>query len=168
MKRLAILLAAVAAVAAPLSAQAASKAKPKTHASAKTALEVIKADPQLSMFADWIKKAGLDKSLSATKKITVFAPDNAAIGKLSKSDLDKLTKDTKALSGVVLYHVVSGDQTQAKLEKDKTAKTEQGKDVTLATTDGKLHVNQATVVKADMAASNGEVDEIDAVLAPPK
>jgi uncharacterized surface protein with fasciclin (FAS1) repeats len=167
-KRVAIVLAAVAALAIAVTAQAATKAKPKTSSSTKTALAVIKADPQLSMFAGWIKKAGLDKSLSSTKKVTVFAPDNAAIKKLSKTELGKLTKDTKALAGVVLFNVVSGSDTQAKLEKDKKAKTEEGADVALATTAGKLHVGKATVIKANMTASNGEVDEVNAVLAPPK
>jgi uncharacterized surface protein with fasciclin (FAS1) repeats len=123
----------------------------------------------MSMWVDLVKKAGLDKTFSSSsKKVTVFVPDNDAFKKLSKTDLDKLTKNTKDLAGVLLYHAISGDVPASKLEKMTSAKTLEGSDVKLAAKDGTLHVNQAKVVKADIAASNGKIDEIDDVLAPSK
>ena len=134
MKRFAILFAAVAAVAVPFTAQAASKSSSSSTKSSsdKTVLEAAKADPQMSMWVDLVKKAGLDKTFSSSsKKVTVFVPDNDAFKKLSKTDLDKLTKNTKDLAGVLLYHAITGDVPASKLEKMTSAKTLEGSDVKL-------------------------------------
>jgi uncharacterized surface protein with fasciclin (FAS1) repeats len=48
----------------------------------------------------------------------------------------------------------------------RSAKTVNGQSVTIKTVDGKVLINGSTVVKADIAATNGTIHVIDTVLMP--
>ena len=56
----------------------------------------------------------------------------------------------------------------ADVVKVDSAKTVQGQPLTVVTRDGKVTVNGANVVKADIACKNGVIHVIDAVLLPPE
>jgi len=62
--------------------------------------------------------------------------------------------------------VVAGDVTAAKVMKMSSAKTLEGQDLTVTVNGGTVMVNDATVVKADVMASNGVIHVIDTVLMP--
>jgi hypothetical protein len=58
-------------------------------------LQKIKAESDLSIFAEYLETTGYDKVLTASKAFTVWAPDNGALSGLSPdivNDLDKLTE----------------------------------------------------------------------------
>lgn len=136
------------------------------------------ATPTLSTLVSLVKQAGLVETLSGPGPFTVFAPTNAAFEKLPKATLDAVNADKALLAKVLTYHVVAGKVDAATLvglikagNGTAVVKTVQGGSLTASIVDGKVmlkdaHGNMATVVKADVAASNGVVHVIDTVVQP--
>ncbi len=108
--------------------------------------------------------ADLVGTLKGKGPFTVFAPTDEAFAKIPKADLDALLKDKKKLTAVLTYHVVPGKVMAADVKAGKV-KTVQGSEVTISTTGGVM-VNNAKVVKTDIAADNGVIHVIDTVLMP--
>ena len=96
---------------------------------------------------------------------TVFAPTDEAFARIPKADLDALLKDKAKLTKVLTYHVVAGKVTAAEVVKLKEAKTVEGRAVKIDASNG-VKVDGATVIKADVMASNGVIHVIDSVLMP--
>jgi uncharacterized surface protein with fasciclin (FAS1) repeats len=110
---------------------------------------------------------GLDKTLMGAGPFTVFAPTDEAFAKLPAGTVESLLKDTKALSNILLYHVVAGKVMSSDLTNGMKANTVQGSPVTFTVADGKVKVNDANVTAADIETSNGVIHVIDSVLLPP-
>ncbi len=123
---------------------------------------------QFTTLAKALQAAGLVDTLKGKGPFTVFAPTDDAFAKLPSGALDDLLKpeNKEKLKAVLLYHVVAGKVPAAKVMKMKSAKTVNGQEVTISTSGGKVMVNDATVVKADVMASNGVIHVIDTVLMP--
>jgi uncharacterized surface protein with fasciclin (FAS1) repeats len=115
--------------------------------------------------AQALTAAGLVTTLKGAGPFTVFAPTDAAFAKLPAGTLEGLLKDKAKLTAILTYHVVPGKVMAADVVKLKSAKTVQGASVTIDTTDG-VKVDGATVVKTDIACSNGVIHVIDTVLIP--
>ncbi len=75
-------------------------------------------------------------------------------------------ENKEKLAKVLTYHVVSGKVDAAAASKLTSAKTVQGSELKIKAEDGKVMINNAKVVKADIAASNGIIHVIDTVLMP--
>ena len=114
-----------------------------------------------------VQAAGLVETLKGKGPFTVFAPTDKAFAAVPKEKLEALLKDKKALTAVLTYHVVPGKVTAADVVKLDEAKTVQGQKVMIEVKDGKVKINNATVIKADVATSNGVIHVIDSVLLPP-
>jgi len=114
-----------------------------------------------------VTAADLVETLSGTGPFTVFAPTDEAFAALPAGVLDALLlPENKALLAQILtYHVVSGMVMAADVTDGEVA-TVEGQKVKLSTMGGVM-VNQATVVAADVMASNGVIHAIDAVILPP-
>ncbi|HET9093751.1 MAG TPA: fasciclin domain-containing protein [Solirubrobacteraceae bacterium] len=164
MKRIAVLLSAVLAIAVPVATSASAQAGGMT--AQKNIVALAASDPQLSTLVSLVKKAGLVKALSGTTKLTVFAPTNAAFAAVPKATLAKLARNKKELAGVLDYHVVPGVVTAAQAEMLKSAKTLEGKRLKIAVRGGHVFINDAKVIKANVMASNGVVHIINRVLLP--
>ena len=108
--------------------------------------------------------AGLIDTLKGKGPFTVFAPTDEAFAKIPKADLDALLKDKAKLTAVLTYHVVPG-KVMAKDVKAGKVKTVQGSELTISTAYG-VKVDNATVVKTDIAADNGVIHVIDSVIMP--
>lgn len=115
-----------------------------------------------------VQEAGLVDALRGEGPFTVFAPTDAAFAKLPKATVDALLKDKEALRQVLLYHVVSGKVTSDQVVNLKSAKTLQGSNIRINASKGKVKINQANVVKADIHCTNGVIHVIDRVILPPK
>jgi uncharacterized surface protein with fasciclin (FAS1) repeats len=111
-----------------------------------------------------LEKAGLVQTLKGPGPFTVFAPTDAAFAKVPKAQLDALLADKDKLAAVLTYHVVPG-KVMAKDVKAGKVKTVQGSQLTLGTSGG-VTVDNAKVVKADIAADNGVIHVIDSVVLP--
>ena len=114
-----------------------------------------------------VTAAELVETLSGEGPFTVFAPTDDAFAALPAGVLDALLlPENKALLVQILtYHVVSGMVMAADVT-DGDVATVEGQSVTLSTMNG-VTVNGAMVVTADVAASNGVIHAIDAVILPP-
>jgi uncharacterized surface protein with fasciclin (FAS1) repeats len=112
-----------------------------------------------------LKEAGLVETLKGAGPFTVFAPSDAAFAKLPAGTVEALLKDKAALAKVLTYHVVAGKVMAADV-KTGDAKSVQGQALALKADGAKVMVNNATVVAADVATSNGVIHVIDTVLLP--
>ena len=117
-----------------------------------------------------VKAAGLVDTLKSKGPFTVFAPTDEAFAKLPKGTVEGLFKDIPKLKAVLTYHVVAGKVMAADVVKLKTAKTVQGQDVRIDASKWHLHknvkINDANVIKADIATDNGVIHVIDKVILP--
>jgi uncharacterized surface protein with fasciclin (FAS1) repeats len=114
-----------------------------------------------------LKSAGLATVLREKGPYTVFAPTDAAFAKVPKATLNALMMNKAKLKAILLYHVVAGKLTANDVAKLNTAKTANGKPVTIRVTGGNVFVNNAKVIKADVIATNGIIHVINRVLIPP-
>lgn len=96
---------------------------------------------------------------------TVFAPTDAAFGKLPAATIDKLKTDAPLLKSILTYHVVQGQESPAKV--DGTHPTLQGATVTVTGQGDALKVNDAGLVCGGVRTANATVYMIDTVLMPP-
>ena len=112
-----------------------------------------------------VQEAGLVDTLKGKGPFTVFAPTDEAFAKLSAGTLEALLNDKQKLSAVLTYHVVPGQVLAAQV-KPGAVKTVQGQSLTVSTMGGAVMVDNAKVVKTDIAASNGVIHVIDAVIVP--
>ncbi len=113
-----------------------------------------------------IEAAGLVETLKGPGPFTVFAPTDEAFAKLPPGTVEGLLADKAKLTAVLTYHVVAGQVTSDKVVQLTEATTVQGATVAIDATSG-VKVNDATVVTADVMASNGVIHVIDTVLLPP-
>ena len=115
-----------------------------------------------------LEAAGLVETLKGKGPFTVFAPTDQAFAKLPEGTLKSLLKpaNKEKLTAILTYHVVAGNVKAADVIKLSSAKTVNGQSVTVKVVGGKVLINGATVVKADIAATNGTIHVIDTVLLP--
>jgi uncharacterized surface protein with fasciclin (FAS1) repeats len=112
-----------------------------------------------------IKTAGLTDKLTGTGPFTVFAPTDEAFRKLPPGALEALLKDSSKLKAVLSYHVVAG-HIWAKDMKSGEMMTLQGSPLSASVSTSGVHVNGSYVKQADIAATNGVLYVIDAVIMP--
>jgi uncharacterized surface protein with fasciclin (FAS1) repeats len=127
-----------------------------------------------------VKAAGLVDTLQSPGPFTVFAPTNAAFGKLPAGAVEGLLKpeNKPALTGVLTYHVVPGRMSARDLAAKVKAgggkamlKTAQGETLTVSQKNGALWVwdakgGSARITIADVGQSNGVIHVVDTVLMP--
>lgn len=113
-----------------------------------------------------LTEAGLVETLKGKGPFTVFAPTDEAFAKLPKGTVEALLKDKQKLVAVLTYHVVAGKVMAADAAKLTSAKTVNGQSLTIKAANGTVKIDGASVVKADIAASNGVIHVIDSVLMP--
>jgi uncharacterized surface protein with fasciclin (FAS1) repeats len=114
-----------------------------------------------------VQAAGLVDTLNGAGPFTVFAPTDDAFAALPPGLLDALLlpENKAVLTKILTYHVVPGAVMAADVTDGEVA-TVEGQTVTLSTVDG-VTVNGAKVIQADVAADNGVIHVIDAVILPP-
>ena len=135
-----------------------------SHKPAKNIVQTAVAAGSFKTLVSLVKHAGLEGALSGPGPLTVFAPTDAAFAKVPKATLAELAKSKSKLKAVLLYHVVSGKVTAARVIKHKSLKTLEGGRLSIRTRDGNVYVNRARVIKANVMASNGVIHVINQVL----
>ena len=115
-----------------------------------------------------LSAANLVSTLQGDGPFTVFAPTDQAFADagidLSAFDTDE---EIAALTDILLYHVYSGAVNAAGVTDGLTVAMVNGDEASFTVTDGTVMVGDATVVLADVPASNGVIHVIDKVLMPP-
>ncbi len=134
----------------------------------KSIVEVASSSKDFKTLVAAVKAADLVGTLSGDGPFTVFAPTDKAFAKLPKGALsDLLEPQNKGkLASLLTYHVVPGKVLAADVIKLSSAKTAEGSDVGIRVQDGKVRVDEATVVKADIVCKNGVIHVIDSVIMP--
>lgn len=120
-----------------------------------------------------VKAAGLVDTLSSKGPFTVFAPTNAAFGKLPAGTVETLVKpESKAtLTRILTYHVVPGKLNAADLADGKKLTTVEGETLTVKLDGKKVWLidakgGKSSVTIADVNQSNGVIHVVDTVLMP--
>lgn len=118
-----------------------------------------------------VQAAGLESTLRSAGPFTVFAPTDAAFAALPAGTVEDLLKpeNKDKLVAVLTYHVLPAEvMSSAIAGKTLEPATVQGATVKVdGSAAGKVTVNDATVVSADVDASNGVIHVIDKVILPP-
>ena len=114
-----------------------------------------------------VTQADLVATLQGDGPFTVFAPTDDAFA-AAGIDLEALDTDEgkAALTDILLYHVVAGEVPSSAVTDGLVAAAVNGDDLSFTVGDSVM-VNDATVVLADVPASNGVIHVIDKVLMPP-
>jgi uncharacterized surface protein with fasciclin (FAS1) repeats len=123
----------------------------------------------LSTLVSAVQAAGLVETLQGDGPFTVFAPTNAAFEALPEGTLENLLKpeNKQQLADILTYHVVSGEVMSTDLSDGMTAETVEGSEIEVGIDGESVTISGATVVAADVDASNGVVHVIDQVILPP-
>ncbi len=112
--------------------------------------------------------ADLVDALKSDGPFTVFAPTDEAFAKLPEGTVETLLlpANKSQLRAILLYHVVEGKVTSEEVVKLTSAKTLEGDSIEISVKMGKVYVDNAEVIAADVEASNGVIHVIDAVILP--
>ena len=112
--------------------------------------------------------ADLVDTLKGPGPFTVFAPTDEAFAKLPKGTLDTLLKpeNKEQLVSILTYHVVAGKVMAADVVNLSSAETVNGQQVDIQVVDGKVMIDGAEVVSADIETSNGVIHVINKVILP--
>lgn len=125
-------------------------------------------DSKYSTFFNLVELADLTLTLQ-NSILTVFAPVNAAFAGVPAGDVAFLTspEGKDALVEILTYHIFPQVVTSEKLTNGATVETLQGNVVTITLEGVAIRINDAaTVLEADILASNGVTHGIDALLSP--
>ena len=115
-----------------------------------------------------VTAADLVDTLNSAGPFTVFAPVDAAFAELPEGTVDSLLlpENKEKLQGILTYHVVSGTVLSTDLTDGMEATTVNGAAITIRITDGKVFINDAEVVIADVVTDNGVIHVINKVILP--
>ncbi|WP_029584032.1 fasciclin domain-containing protein [Bradyrhizobium sp. URHD0069] len=120
-----------------------------------------------------VKAAGLVGTLEGKGPFTVFAPTNAAFGKLPAGTVDTLVQpeNKPTLTKILTYHVVPGRLAASSLTEGKKLTTVEGEELTVRKSGGKVTIVDAkggssTITISNVNQSNGVIHVIDTVLMP--
>ncbi|ACC40283.1 MULTISPECIES: fasciclin domain-containing protein [Mycobacterium ulcerans group] len=98
-------------------------------------------------------------------QFTVFAPTDAAFGKIDAATIDSLKTDAPLLKKILTYHVVPGQLSPSQVV--GTHSTVEGASLTVTGSGNDLQVGDAAVVCGGVQTANAVVYMIDTVLMPP-
>jgi len=163
-----VVMLATAAIGMSSAVQAGHHAEGAVHES-KDIVDTAAAAGSFETLLAAAQAAGLVDALKGDGPLTVFAPTDEAFAKLPEGTVENLLKpeNKDALAGILLYHVVAGKIMSGDIGSSASPATLQGATIDVQASYGKVTVNGANVVAADVAASNGVIHVIDAVILPP-
>lgn len=134
-----------------------------------TIVDLAVATDSLSTLVAAVTAAGLVDVLSSEGPFTVLAPQNSAFDALPAGTVETLleTENLEQLQGVLANHVISGAALSTDLTDGMTVTTLAGEELLVeVSAEGEVTIGGATVVTADVEASNGVVHIIDTVIVP--
>ena len=148
-------------------AAAAALAVPAFAGSSKDIVDTAVSAGSFETLVAAVQAAGLVDTLKGDGPFTVFAPTDEAFAALPEGTVAELLKpeNKDQLTAILTYHVVPGKVMSGDLSNNMMATTVQGSDVTIMT-EGGVMVQGASVVSADVEASNGVIHVIDKVILP--
>ena len=129
--------------------------------------EIAVSDPDnFSSLVSALDSQGLVDTLTNDGPFTVFAPTNEAFERLPNYVKRALERNPDLLAEILKYHVVSGTIESSDIGRYQKIDTLEGSSLTARSMRSSVRINNASVVQADIQASNGVVHVIDRVLIP--
>lgn len=116
-----------------------------------------------------IQAAGLVETLQGEGPFTVFAPTDEAFAALGEDTIDTLLQpeNRDQLVAILTYHVVPGEYFAGDLAgQSLSVASVQGDTIDIDATGDAVLIDGATVVSADVDASNGVIHVINQVIMP--
>ena len=115
-----------------------------------------------------VQAAELVETLKSKGPFTVFAPTDEAFSQLDKATLESLLKpeNKDQLVAILTYHVVAGKVMSTDITDNMQPSTVNGSTINIKLSNGKVMINDATVITADVDTDNGVIHVIDKVLIP--
>lgn len=115
--------------------------------------------------------AVLEALSDPAQELTVFAPTDEAFAAIPEDVLAGILADQELLTNILLYHVAPGvflaEDVVAAAPIPELPTLLEGSTLSVEVVDGSVVINEsATVIQADVLASNGVIHVIDAVLQP--
>lgn len=129
-----------------------------------TVLDLVRAAADLITLTDLVASAALEPTLDGPGPLTLVAPTDNAFAAFP--DLEAARADPARLAALLGYHLLQTQIRAADIGAGRTETTVEGHTVALTTRDGVLVANEVAATR-EMAASNGVIHVIDAVLTPP-
>ena len=135
---------------------------------AQTLLSIVSEAEDLSVLAALIDAAGISDDFDSDGPTTVFAPSNAAFAALPEGTVEALLQPERQNELVTLLstHVVPGRLTTSDLRDGQTLRTLQGAILRVRIVNGRVQIDNATLIASNVDAGNGVLHVLDAVLAP--
>ena len=133
--------------------------------------DIISSRPELSIFLDALLESGMLEGLGdPNAKFTVFAPSNEAIEASPDFIVSAMTSDPQGwighLHATLNNHIVPNQGLTETLVFDKTRTTIQSLQDLLEVAPGNRRVGGASIVTADLVASNGYVHIVSNIIKP--
>jgi uncharacterized surface protein with fasciclin (FAS1) repeats len=128
---------------------------------------IVSNNPNFSLLALAINRAGLTSTINTSNNITVFAPDNEAFAAagITESAINSLPVET--LAAILKYHVVSSSINSTAVPTSAAVATLEGRKLFASKNANGVFVNGIKVKQADVSASNGIIHVISKVMMPP-
>ncbi|MEL6139565.1 MAG: fasciclin domain-containing protein [Cyanobacteria bacterium J06628_6] len=151
----------------PIQAAERSAEQAKDGHAGNTIVSIASTNDSFDVLTALLKHAELVGILNGETKFTVFAPTDDAFGRLPEGTIESLFRpeNQELLATILTYHVVPGSVMSTDLSSGTVASAA-GIPLEIDLSSGVM-VNSSNVVQADIAASNGVIHVIDAVLLPP-
>jgi uncharacterized surface protein with fasciclin (FAS1) repeats len=130
-------------------------------------VESLRASGQFTTFLKAAEAANLTGVLKANQNLTVFAPTDAAFAALPPGELEQLMGDRPQLQRLLTHHMVNARVASSAFRSAKgPAPSVAGDSIELDGTGSVLKADDAEIVQADVAATNGLIQVVDRVLTP--
>lgn len=115
-----------------------------------------------------VTAAELGETLSGKGPFTVFAPLDEAFAALPAGTVESLIEpaNKSKLQSILTYHVVAGKVMSTDLSDGLKAKTVNGAEITITLKEGRVFINDAEVVVANVETDNGVIHVINKVILP--
>lgn len=133
-------------------------------------IELIKMDPNLSIFVDLVEKSGMDVSMKIADEHTLLVPTNEAFGEMSAEKLTELMnpQNQAELVEFINYHVLPTEVELYQFEMNDIIDTQGEEEITVESrANGELiYIGGAEIIKPDIQAANGIIHIVDRWIEP--
>ena len=123
----------------------------------KDLLDKLNESSDYDTFVNAIERADLENLFEDEGPYTVFAPTDSAFAKMDQNELDDLLDNPSALRTFIRSHIVEGRYTLDSLNRKEQLTTVSGKIIDLSKVSGRIKVEDARVIKAEIKAKNGKL-----------
>ena len=127
-----------------------------------TILQLLNADPNLTLFSQGIKVAELESKLNESGPFTILGPVNFALSKLTSMSFEQLLEPANRakLLYVLSGYILTGKQMMGNFRNEQKLLSLNGKQVVVTVKNNETLVNGAKILTKDRQGSNGVIHSL--------